>query len=54
VQEFLPGDYNWGMTAYGLPPGAVFDLNVVWQQTGQVQEGWIRRIECPADVERLK
>lgn len=54
VQEFLPGDYNWGMTAYGLPPGAVFDLNVIWQQAGQVQDGWIRGIECPADVERLK
>jgi hypothetical protein len=54
VQEFLPGDYNWGMTAYGLPPGAVFDLNVVWLQAGQVHDDWIRGIECPADVERLK
>jgi hypothetical protein len=53
-QEFLPGDYNWGMTAYGLPPGAIFDLNVVWQQGGQEQSGWIRGIECPADVDRLK
>ncbi len=54
TQEFLPGDYNWGMTAYGLPPGAVFDLNVVWQQGGQTQDGWIRGIECPADVDSLK
>ena len=53
-QEFLPGDYNWGMTAYGLFPGAVFDLHVVWQQGGQAQSGWIRGIECPADVDRLK
>jgi hypothetical protein len=54
VQEFLPGDYNWGMTAYGLPPGAVFDLNVVWRQGGQTQDDWIRGIECPADVDSLK
>jgi hypothetical protein len=54
VQEFLPGDYNWGMTAYGLPPGAVFDLNMVWEQGGQVQSDWIRGLECPADVDRLK
>jgi hypothetical protein len=53
-QEFRPGDYNWGMTAYGLAPGAVFDLNVIWQQGGETQSGWIRRIECPADVDRLK
>lgn len=53
-QEFLPGDYNWGMTAYGLPPGAVFDLNVVWEVDGQSRSEWLRGIECPADVERLK
>lgn len=53
-QEFLPGDYNWGMTAYALPPGSVFDLNVVWQQGGRAQTAWIRGIECPADVDRLK
>ncbi len=54
TQEFLPGDYNWGMTAYGLPPGAVFDLNLVWQQDDQTKAGWIRGIECPPDVDRLK
>jgi len=53
-QEFLPGDYNWGMTLYGLPPEAVFDLHVVWQAGQQQRSGWIRKIECPPDVERLK
>jgi len=53
-QEFLPGDYNWGMTLYGLPPAAVFDLQVVWQAEQQLRSAWIRKIECPPDVERLQ
>lgn len=53
-QEFLPSDYNWGMTLYGLPPGAVFDLKVVWQAGQQQHSGWIKKIECPPDVEHLK
>jgi hypothetical protein len=28
VQRFEPGDYNWGMTSFGLPPGACFDLSL--------------------------
>jgi hypothetical protein len=53
-QEFLPGDYNWGMTAYGLPPGAEFDLRLVWHSGGRAESGWIRGIECAPDVEKLK
>jgi len=53
-QEFLPGDYNWGMTAYGLPAGSVFDLLVVWRSGGLADSGWIRGIECSPDVEKLK
>jgi hypothetical protein len=53
-QEFLPGDYNWGMTAYGLPAGSVFDLLVVWNSGGVADSGWIRGIECAPDVEKLK
>jgi hypothetical protein len=53
-QEFLPGDYNWGMTAYGLSAGSVFDLKVLWQSGGVAESGWIRGIECAADVEKLK
>jgi len=53
-QEFLPGDYNWGMTAYGLPAGSVFDLLVVWRSEGLEDSGWIRGIECAPDVEKLK
>lgn len=53
-QEFLPGDYNWGMTAYGLPPGSRFDLRLVWQAGGREESGWMRGIECAPDVEKLK
>jgi hypothetical protein len=53
-QEFLPGDYNWGMTAYGLPPGSVFDLQVVWRNRGITDTGWIRGIACAPDVDKLK
>ena len=53
-QEFLPGDYNWGMTAYGLPPGSRFDLHLIWQAGGGEQSDWIRDIECAPDVEKLK
>jgi hypothetical protein len=53
-QEFLPGDYNWGMTAYGLPPGTIFDLLAAWRHGGSEDSGWIRGIECTPDVEKLK
>ena len=53
-QEFMPGDYNWGMTAYGLSAGSVFDLQVIWQSGGQTEAGWIRGIECAPDVDKLK
>jgi hypothetical protein len=52
-QEFLADDYNWGMTAFGLPPGAVFDLDLVWQEDGKVHTARIAAIECAPDVERL-
>lgn len=53
-QEFLADDYNWGMTAFGLPPGAVFDLDLVWQEDGKVRTTRIAAIECAPDVERLQ
>jgi len=53
-QEFLVDDYNWGMTAFGLPPGAVFDLDLVWQENGAAHTARIVAIECAPDVERLQ
>ena len=53
-QEFLADDYNWGMTAFGLPPGAVFDLDLTWQVNGKAHTARIAAIECAPDVERLR
>jgi hypothetical protein len=53
-QEYLPGDYNWGLTAYGIPPGSVFDLKVTWQEGEIVHSGEIRDIVCAPDVDKLK
>jgi len=53
-QEFLADDYNWGMTAFGLPPGAVFDLDLAWQEDGKAHTARIEAIECAPDVEKLR
>ncbi len=52
-QEFLPGDYNWGMTAYGLPPGSVFDLEIGWQEGEASQRATIEGLVCAPDVDKL-
>ncbi len=53
-QEYLPGDYNWGLTAYGIPPGATFDLDVAWREGGALQRGEIKGVVCAPDVDKLK
>ena len=53
-QEVLPGDYNWGLTAYSIPPGSVFDLEVSWNEGDKPHSGEIRDILCAPDVDRLK
>lgn len=53
-QEYLPGDYNWGLTAYGIPPGAQFDLDVNWVEGGKQHTGTIRDIVCAPDVDNLR
>ena len=53
-QEYLPGDYNWGLTAYGIPPGSGFDLDVVWREGGALRRGEIRGIVCAPDVDKLQ
>ncbi len=50
AQQFEPGgDYNWGMTSFGLPPGSRFDLHVRWRENGQPKDAWIEDITCPQD-----
>ena len=53
-QEYLPGDYNWGLTAYGIAPGSRFDLAVTWQEDGVRHSGEIKDIVCAPDVDKLK
>ena len=53
-QDFLPGDYNWGLTAYGIPPGSTFDLDVTWREGETQHSGEIKDIVCAPDVDRLK
>jgi hypothetical protein len=53
-QEYLPSDYNWGLTAFGIPPGARFDLDVNWEEGGEPRAGKIKDIVCAPDVDKLK
>lgn len=53
-QEFLPGDYNWGLTAYGIAPGAQFDLDVSWTEGETLHTATISDIVCAPDVDSLK
>lgn len=53
-QEYLPDDYNWGLTTFGIPPGSEFDLTVTWQEGGKSRSGKIRNIVCAPDVDKLK
>ncbi len=49
-QRFEPGgDYNWGMTSFGLPPESRFDLKIRWMENGRPQTAWIEDIACPQD-----
>jgi hypothetical protein len=51
-QQFEPGDYNWGMTSFGLPPGERFDLSLRLTLDGKVIDGRIPAITCAADRPR--
>jgi hypothetical protein len=52
-QEYLPSDYNWGLTAYGIPPGSTFDLEVSWTEGGEAHAATIEDIVCAPDVDKL-
>ncbi len=51
-QEFHPGDYNWGMTTYGMPPGSTFDLHVVWHRGDEPRQHTIKGVRCARDGQR--
>jgi len=48
-QGFESGDYNWGMTSFGLPPGESFDLSLNLTINGNVIARSIPGIVCAAD-----
>jgi hypothetical protein len=50
-QLFEPGDYNWGMIGYGLPPGEAFDLELVLRLGDQQMTRTIEGIVCAPDRE---
>ena len=49
-QSYGPGDYNWGLSLYGLPHGARFDLDVVWRQNGERRGARLKNVQCAPDV----
>lgn len=49
-QTYAPGDYNWGMTSYGLSPGRRFDLEFSWRRDGTPHHAHLEDIQCPPDI----
>ena len=49
-QRYESQDYNWGMTAYGLPPGTEFDLEFSWSRGEKTYTRRIDGIQCPPDI----
>lgn len=50
TQTYKPGDYNWGMSAFNLKPGEIFNLKLAWQQHGRNHSAMINNIQCAEDV----
>jgi len=51
-QRFAPGDGNWGMVAFGLSPGAHFDLAVVWTEDGMERRARVEGLRCAEDIDQ--
>lgn len=49
VQRFEPGDYNWGMTSFGLAPGEAFGLTLDIERAGERVVGHIPGLRCAVD-----
>ncbi len=46
IQTFAPGDWNQGMTSYGVPRGGRFDLRFVWRAGGKQHDGILELVRC--------
>ncbi len=49
-QRYQPGDFNWGMTIFGLPPGAFFDLHLIWYENDLQLQANISNMQCARDI----
>ena len=47
--SYVAGDYNWGMTSFGLKPGSQFDLALSWKHNGKSHVAKLTGIVCPDD-----
>lgn len=50
TQQYLAGDYGWGMTTMNLKHGSYFDLRVCWVQHGEKYSTIIKNIQCAEDI----
>lgn len=48
--SYEPGDWNMGMTSYGLPPGSRFDLRFTWTGQDGAHRALVRDLRCADDV----
>ena len=46
TQTFAPGDWNQGMTTYGVPRGGRFDLRFAWRSGGKTLSGTLEQVQC--------
>ncbi len=46
VQNFLPGDWNMGMTGYPVVPGEDLNVEIVWYSDGQRQHDKMTGMVC--------
>lgn len=53
-QTYNPGDYNWGMSIFGLAPGTRFELTLVWNQYGERHTARIEDLQCAPDTTDLE
>ncbi len=49
-QRFEPGDYNWGMISFDLPPGRTFDLLLKVVIDSEEIDGSLSSVECTRDI----
>jgi len=50
IQKYQQGDYNWGMTSFGLPPGTVFNLQGKILVNNEIVIINIPSIQCAPDI----